>query len=120
MIDLKKLRTVVKAFIRKSSVDFAMTHAEVRSFCFGLFCQGYYGSLSVFVDTAAHAQEKLRKHDQWLADQKKDQATIELMGKKKFRHWIQIMEAQGKDSMGRFNISCNDFAFCAGELNLPD
>jgi hypothetical protein len=99
---------------------FTIDYPDVRPSCFGLFCQGYYGSLSAFVDTAAHAQEKLSKHDQWLADQKKDQATIELMGEKKFRHWIQIMEAQGRDSMGRFNTSCNDFAFCAGELHFPD
>jgi hypothetical protein len=120
MIDLKNLRSVVKKFIGESLAAFTATHPDVRPSCFGLFCQGYYGSLSVFVDTAAHAQEKLSKHDQWLADQKKDQATIELMGEKKFRHWIRIMEAQGKDSMGRFNISCNDFAFCAGELSFPD
>src|SRR4051794_779810 len=115
MIDLKKLRSVIRTFIGHSLSEFAKKHPEVRPSCFGLFCQGYYGSLSVFVDTATHAQAKISKHDQLFADQKKDQATIELMGKKKFRHWMQIMEAQGKGSMGRFNISCNDFAFCAGE-----
>jgi hypothetical protein len=97
-----------------------MKHPDVGVSCFGLFCQGYYGSLSAFVDTAAHAQEKLRKHDQWLADQKKDQPSIEVMGKDRFQRWIQIMEAQGRDSMGRFNISCNDFAFCVGELIFPE
>ena len=120
MIYFKKLRLVVQKFIGESLAEFTMKHPDVRPSCFGLFCQGYYGSISAFVDTAAHAQEKLSKHDQWLADQKKDQATIELMGEKKFRKWIRIMEAQGRDSMGRFNTSCNDFAFCAGELNVTD
>jgi len=120
MIDLKKIRSVVTKLIADSVAEFTMNHPEVRPSCFGLFCQGYYGTLSAFVDTPAHAQEKLRKRDEWLADKKKDHASIKLMGKKRFGHWIQIIEAQGKDSMGRFNISCNDFAFCVGVLNFPD
>lgn len=120
MIDLKKLQLVVKKFLVEALAEFAKEHPDVRPSCVGLFCQGYYGSLSVFVDTVAHAQEKLSESDRWHAEQMKDQATVELLGKEKFCHWVQIMESRGRDSMGRFNISCNDFAFCAGELNLPD
>jgi len=61
MIDLKKLRSVVKKFIGDSLAEFTLKHPDVRPSCFGLFCQGYYGSLSAFVDSAAHAQEKLSK-----------------------------------------------------------
>jgi hypothetical protein len=120
MIDLKNLRSIVQKFIGDSLAGFASDHPDVRISCFGFFCQGYYGSLSAFVDTASHAQEKLRKQDQWLADQRKDKVAMELMGKEKFDRWIRIMEAQGRDSMGRCNIYTNDFAFCVLDLNFPD
>src|SRR5262245_38765461 len=120
MIDLKKLRSVVRKFIGDSLNEFTAKHPHVGVSCFGLFGQGYYGSVTAFFDTPAHAQQKLRDHDKWLADKKNDKASIDLMGETRFRRWIQIMEERGRDSMGRFNTSCNGFAYCAGELTFPD
>jgi hypothetical protein len=120
MINLKKLRSVVRKFLKDSLHQFAAKHPDVAISCLGLFGQGYYGSVTAFADTSAHAQEKLRQYDQWLAGQKKDKASIKLMGKTRFRRWIQIMEGRGKDSMGRFNTSGNDFAYCIGQLGFAD
>jgi hypothetical protein len=120
MIDLKRLKPVVTKFVGDSLDEFTTKHPDVRVSCLGLFGQGYYGTLAAFVDTSARAQQMLNYNDKWIADQKKDKATIKLMGKTRFRHWIQIMEGRGRDSMGRFHTGCNDFAYCLGELRYPD